>query len=102
MEMDFDESKLYYIKQMEKIIAKNCSTGTYNIGNYRYPVHYTKNGKGYCSKSLADVSMQDVSSMHYEFGNHRMNIGKALLEIIDFIEEHCGEFPFDHYSDGED
>jgi hypothetical protein len=46
--------------------------------------------------------MQDVSSMHYELGNHRMNIGKALLEIIDFIEEHCGEFPFDHYSDGED
>ena len=97
MELDGYDAKLYYIKQMERIIAKNCSTGTYNIGGYRYPVHYRKNGKGYHTNTIADVSLQDVPSMHYEFGNHRMNIGKALLEIIDFIEEHSGEFPFDYY-----
>ena len=97
MELEFDDAKLYYIKQMERIIAKNCSTGTYNIGDYRYPVHYIKNGKKYYTKSIADVSMNDVPSMHYEFGNHRMNIGKAILEIIDYIETHSDGNPFDWY-----
>ena len=87
---------------MEQIIAKHCSSG--KLGQYRYPVHYRKGGQGWKTTGLADVSMKDVQIMHYKFGAHRMDIGKALIEIMEFLEPHISdkEFPFDQYDDEED
>ncbi len=87
--MSYWNDKAEIIKHMEWIIAKNCSTETYNIGNYRYPVHFNKNGKWYktSGNSLADVSYQDISSMYYEFGAHTLNIGDALIEIMEYLEQ---------------
>ncbi len=85
--MNYDE-KTEVLKRMEYIVAKHCSTGTYNIGDYRYPVCFRRDGKKVKNKGngTANVSMNEISSMHYEFGAHRLDIGKALLEIMDYLE----------------
>ncbi len=111
MEYEGSEAKAYYVKRMEQIIAKHCSTKDLKSGkNYRYPVHYKKNGQGWHSNGLADVSLKDVPSMHYKFASHKMEIGKALMEILDFLQEHIdnGDISassfdsFEHYSEGEE
>ena len=103
MTYEGDEARAEFIKQMERIVAKHCSTENYKFGNYRYPVHYRKNGQGWKSDGIANVTLKDVPSMHYKFGAHKMEIGKALLEILDFLEEHLEDVcPFDYYDDGRD
>ena len=102
----YDEARAQYIKIMEKIIAKHCSTDNYKFGNYRFPVKYRKDGNNYESRGIADVSYKDIPSMYYKFGAHRLDIGKALLELLDYIEDIiCEENrfdPFNIYSDGND
>lgn len=91
------------IKRMEIIIAKHCSNKNYSIGNYRQPVHFKSNGKGYKTKGnyYAGVSYEDIQSMYYTFGVHKMEIGKALLEILDFIERELNA-EIDYFDDGKD
>ena len=43
--------------------------------------------------------------MQYKFGTHRMDIGAALIEILDFLESHQGEdfcLDFDSFYDDND
>lgn len=89
MEYWGEKAQIEYIKRMEQIIAKHCSSQNLMNGNYyRYPVHYRKNGQGWHSSGLADVTnSKEVDSMHYKFGSHTMDIGKALAEILDFLDE---------------
>ena len=91
---------------MEQIIAKHCSTlnNTMSAKQYRYPVHYKKNGISYhtTGDGVANVAMKDIRSMYYKYGSHRMDIGEALLELADFIDEYVsGEYgaSFDWYED---
>lgn len=105
MFLEGDEARAQYIKRMEYIIAKHCSTKNLNIGEYRYPVHYKKNGKSYYADKhyYANVSMNEVSSMQYKFGAHTMNIGRALEEILEFLEGTIdASAPFDFFDDGKD
>ena len=103
MEYDYDDAKVEFIKGMERIIAKHCSSDNYKFGNYRYPVHYRKNGQGWKATGTANVSLKDVPTMYYKFGTHKMEIGKALLEILDFIEERSDyAFSFDFFNDGKE
>ena len=51
---------------------------------------------------MANVAMKDIRSMYYKYGSHRMDIGEALLELADFIDEYVsGEYgaSFDWYED---
>ena len=78
-----------------------------NGKKYRYKVHYKKNGRGWYSTGTADVSMADVPSMYYEFGAHKMEIGKALIEIFDFLDDqidrnHSVLYAFDYFDDGKE
>lgn len=103
MEYDGLEANTEIIKRMERIIAKHCSTKNYTMGNYRYPVHYIKNGKKYKTQGdgYANVSYNDISSMNYVFGSHKMEIGKALLEILDFLDFDLNAC-IDYFDDGKD
>ncbi len=105
MTYDGSDARAEYIRRMEQIIAKHCSSKNYTFGNYRFPVHYRKDGKNYKTNGdgLAKVSMNEIPSMNYTFGIHKMEIGKALLEILDFLEDHLEDVrPFDYYDDGRD
>ena len=79
-------------KDIEQIIAKYCLTTGLNNGRYyRYPVHYRKNGQNWVSKGngTANVDESSFSTMHYKFGADRMDIGKAINEIIKLLEDEC-------------
>ena len=101
MEYYDDEARAKFLCKMEQIIAKHCSTENYKNNPYRYPVHYRKNGVSYKTKGsgIANVDYDSVSSMHYEFGAHRLDIGRALLEIMDLIDDHSEFSPFTYYDD---
>ena len=82
----------------QKCSSQNLMNGNY----YRYPVYYRKNGQGWHSSGLADVTnSREINSMHYKFGSHTMDIGKALSEIFDLLEE-CSSldcFDTEEYND---
>lgn len=81
MVTEFSKSICY----LERIIGRNC----YNVAtrrHYRYPVRYRVNGKLYECSSLAKVPEESIDSMHYQFGSNTLYIGKALKEIIDYLE----------------
>ena len=104
MEYYDDKARAKYLCIMEQIIAKHCSTESYKNNPYRYPVCYKKNGKSYKTKGnvVANVEYDSIQTMHYDFGAHRLDIGKALLEIMDLIEEEAEMSPFAYYEDGND
>ncbi len=111
MEYRDDEAKAKYISIMEWIIARHISTETCNRGKkYRYPVRYRENGKTHETGLITNLSFQDIPSMHYKLGAHRVDIGKALIEIVDFLQKEMGAqidesplfCPFEVYDDGLD
>ena len=92
MHTQFSTAKFELKKDIEQIIAKYCLTTGLNNGRYyRYPVHYRKNGQNWVSKGngTANVDESSFSTMHYKFGAHRMDIGKAINEIIKLLEDEC-------------
>ena len=94
MEYNFSYGREELLCRMEQIIAKSCSNRNYSIGNYRYPVHYWKNGKTYHTTGNGPANIKDtevIGSMYYQFGVHRLDIGEALLEIVDLLEYICPE-----------
>ncbi len=104
---EYDRARAEFIKQAERIIADHCSTKNYKEA-YRYPVKYVKNGIKYKTKGpgCANVSMEEIPTMYYEFGVHRVDIGMALIEILEFFEQHMADDEvlrgnFDFYEDPE-
>ena len=97
-----DEARAKWICKMEHIIAKHCSTDSYIIGQYRYPVHYSRNGRYYKTDGLAKVEFDDIDTMYYKFGAHRLDIGSALLELIDYIDDNLTDIYGSMSSYGED
>ena len=80
------------IIQLERIIASHCSTKNLNNGsNYRFPVHYYKNGRQFktVGQGVANVDDNGIRTMKYTFASHTLEIGKALDEILDFLEKNC-------------
>ena len=56
---------------------------------------------------MPNVELKDIPSMYYQFGSNRLEIGKALIEILDFLEIELDNQdiwrPFDQYGvDDED
>lgn len=95
---------------MEHIIAKHCYNSNRNGGWFRYPVKYSENGSKWISRGISNPSTDmGINSMKYSFGSNELYIGRALLEIIDLLEDYSdkvyGEsYPFnmiEEYLDGE-
>ena len=81
------------VSDLEHIIAKHCSTeNLMNGNNYRYPVHFSQGGKKYVSKGNGKVriSKEAVPTMKYTFGAHTLEIGKALDEIVKYLDDRYG------------
>lgn len=99
------DRRLELEKDIERIIAKHCytTTGINNGKYYRYPVHYKKNGSNWVSKGngTANVDIKSFSTLQYRFGVHRMDIGKAIEEIIELLETDCNLYA-DDYKNWED
>ncbi len=90
------------ILQLERIIASHCSTKDLKNGvNYRYPVHYKKNGKLYktTGSGIANVDDEGIKTMKYTFASHTLEIGAALEEVLDFLENNCEFGPGLYYLD---
>lgn len=100
MEYSYDEAKARIICELEKIIAKNVTTTSHTNGKYRYPVEYRKNGRNWRATGTANVDYDDIYSMHYNFGVHRLDIGMALDQILEFLYDK-GLGNFDVYDDEE-
>ena len=88
-----DEEYEELISDLEYIIAKHCSTENLMNGkNYRYPVHFSEGGKNYVSKGNGKVhiSKEAATTMEYTFGAHTLEIGKALDEIVKYLDDRYG------------
>ena len=80
-----------------------------NVTDEIYIIFCKETGSGDMSDTLAfnaktdyaGVSYEDIQSMYYTFGVHKMEIGKALLEILDFIERELNA-EIDYFDDGKD
>lgn len=76
--------------ELEYIVAKHCSTGGLKNGrNYRYPVTYVSKGQKHKVEGdyRAFTPLDAVTSLEYQFGNHTLEIGEALEEILNFLTE---------------
>ena len=103
MEYFYNDARAKIICKMEQILARNVTTTSYTNGKYRYPVHYKQNNKSWVAKGLANVEYDNIPTMYYEFGAHRVDIGNALMEMLEFLEEiNDGQNydAFDYYDDG--
>ncbi|MBO4876574.1 MAG: hypothetical protein J5501_01050 [Ruminococcus sp.] len=77
------------ICHLEYIVAKHCCNSN-NLSRYfRYPVHYKKNGEWYYTKGkyLNNAPRESLLSLHYVFGSNKLDIGKALSDIVRFIAD---------------
>ena len=93
------------ILQLERIVACHCSTKDLKNGaKYRYPVHYKKNGQRYktTGNGVANVDPEGIRTMKYTFASHTLEIGAALEDILDFLEENCEFGPGLYYLNGID
>lgn len=90
--MPSDDEYVEMIKKLEYIVAKHCST--LEGKHYRYPVHYIMDGEEYETrgKYLAKVTSDAIPTMEYSFGAHTLEIGQALEEIVEFINDEYGIF----------
>ena len=87
-----DDARCKILCKMERIIAEHVSTTNYVMDHYRYPVKYKRNGIKYkCPTEVRNADYDVVGSMQYEFGSHHVDIGDALIEILEFIEDLSNE-----------
>ena len=84
--------------RLEYIIGRNCYN--YQRGKFfRYPVRYRKNGTVYKCSSIANAPEECIASMYYQFGTNILYIGKAINEIIQFLNQKFDITDFDYYVD---
>lgn len=78
------------IGELERIVARHCSTGGIKNGeNYRYPVYFMKNGKEVgVHGTVGEIIPADaVPTLRYKFGVHSVEIGQALEEILNYLAD---------------
>lgn len=89
---------------LEEIIANHCSAEIIKEGDvYRQPVHYVDGGKSRTKSGQGIAPIENdcfntIGSMQYTFGVHTVDIGEALDEILNYLENHC-DFDPDSYID---
>lgn len=86
------------IRDLEYIVSSKCNNIQYTNKisgsggrQYRYPVNYFKEGKKYICRGKISVNdpsaEQEIKSMRYEFGSNHLYIGKAIVEILDYLKD---------------
>lgn len=104
--MNIDEIMVDVICDVESIIGSGTYNPRYNDDegyDYRYPVHFFSTQKakeeGNYSKEKETIRTifepDQVKSMEYRFGSNYLNIGKSILDVLDFLEERYG-IDFNH------
>lgn len=78
--------------KLESIIGHNCYSHTRGKW-FRYPIQYKQNGRIISKDGLAQVPEECIGSMFYQFGNNTLYIGKAITEILQFLNQEYEE-PF--------
>lgn len=97
--MKLTKKTVNLICELENMIGNSC----YNPNSYdgwtqesgcsfRYPITYTgKDGDEHKSYSkVGDMDKDRIRSMRYRFGSNHLYIGDALINILDYLEEHYG------------
>lgn len=97
--MKLTKKTVNLICELENMIGNSC----YNPNSYdgwtqesgcsfRYPITYTgKDGDDHKSYSkVRDMDKDRIRSMRYRFGSNHLYIGDALIDILDYLEEHYG------------
>lgn len=98
MKLTKNTAKLVY--NIESIIGSNCYNGQsdYGYGGYiRYPVWaYTKQNKEQVWKKFRynaqhgtypNIKPSEAKSLEYRFGKNELEIGKAIIEVLEFLED---------------
>lgn len=98
MKLTKNTAKLIY--NIESIIGNNCYNGQadYGYGDYiRYPVWaYTTQGKEKVWEKFRyntqygtypNIKPSEAKSLEYHFGANELEIGKAIIEVLEFLEE---------------
>lgn len=93
--MKLTKKTIELICELEKIIGNQCyNPNSYNgytmeYGkDFRYPVHYKGKDKLWHKTSymVQDINKDGVSSMYYSFGSNQLNVGNALVKILERLE----------------
>ena len=87
-DMEITEYTITLIEELEYIVA-NCYHNKQKRGGfyYRYPRRFDMNGKVYESKAKGFISEKMLNTLRYETGANHLYIGKALVKILEFLEE---------------
>lgn len=87
---------------LECLIGTNCVNHKYDRENYRYPVHipnphdewkpdkYQYNLNNYLEVRRGRWTYEEFSRTFYKFGSNEIRVGKAVLEILNYLEKHFG------------
>lgn len=88
------------IINMEQRVGGECYNS--NIQNYgswgswegegrefKYPFHYyNKNKEKIKGRHInSDMSSEEITSVYYAFGANQLHIGRAIINLIDYIEK---------------
>ena len=95
--MELDSLTVDLIKELEYIIGKNVynkTTKNHETGDYgdmiRYPCRMKdlSDDKIYIYKGkLYDATPESITWAFYEFGANNLNIGDALIEVLEYLED---------------
>lgn len=96
--MKLNKEIMELVSKMEYMVGSSCyNPNSYDGWNmvegcsFRYPV-YVRNGaeeEKFRSRVQLD-DMEMVNSMKYKFGSNHLYIGRALLEILKYLEQRYG------------
>jgi len=94
--MKLTKKTIELVCELEKIIGNQC----YNPNSYdgylmeygkffRYPVHYSDINNQFCKTSglVQNINKEGVNSMHYCFGSNELNIGNAIVNVLERLED---------------
>lgn len=101
--MKVDPYTIEIVEDIEQIIGRSC----YNPNSYdgwtgeegksfRYPVWYrVRTTKGeYIEKSskgrISEIRAGDYDQMKYKFGSNHLYVGRAIVEILHYLERRYG------------
>lgn len=86
--MEITEQTITLIEELEYIVA-NCYHNKQKRGGFyfRYPRRFEMDGKVYESKAKGNITERMLKTLRYETGANHLYIGKALIKLLEFLED---------------
>ncbi len=96
--MKYNDGMAELIAIMEAIVGQYYHNEQKRGGFYfRYPVKFTRDGTKYECRGghIPDLTIDELSSVHYKTGANSLYIGVALLQVLKFLEDrYAGKIDF--------